>query len=326
MKIILHVGPGKTGSSSIQRALLQNPDIFKKYKCQSLEFFRSNEGDHHQLALLMMKHEYSFLENQVYEEIYKNISKTSEINCLIISSDLFANVSLEKLQSFCLFFHKKNIATSIVIVIRNLYEIALSTLQQQIKNGKNITGIHHHKPFTYFELLMKSNLLKATTIYIPYSKNITKDFLTAITDTDITHINITEARINESIGHRQLKLFNYFNFFFEYPSKINSFPIINCLRWAIMNTEPSSLPNFSQSEIIYLAEHINYDKELILEFLPSIYDSIDLSGCYHMENHANHIGFTESVLSKVDIAELEEIFGTMQDQIFSTDLINSITS
>ena len=326
MKIILHVGPGKTGSSSIQRALLQNSEIIRdNYKCQSLKIFRSNEGDHHQLALLINQGEYSFLENQVYEKIYEAINTDNEANYCIISSDLLANISLNKLQEFCLFFRKKNIEISIAIVIRNLYEISLSTLQQQIKNGRNITDIHHYKPFTYFELLMKSNLLDAKTIYIPYSKNITKDFLKSITNIDSTNIDFSEPRLNTSIGYRQLKLLNYFNFFFEYPPKANSLPIINCIRWAIMNTEPSSLPKFSQSEVFYLAEHFNYDAELILEFLPSIHNYLATSGCFYEENHTDNVGFTESVLSKLDILELESVFGIIQDQICSTDMIDSFT-
>jgi hypothetical protein len=287
MKFILHVGPGKTGSSSIQAALLSQRETLSNVGILYPTAGRSAFGDFHLLADLASRGgegcavAVTSLNDAVAAIATEAKDLLSEI--VVVSSDLFANLRPRALDVLRTALQSHSFEVAVVLYLRNLYTLALSTVQQQIRNGRHYENIFNTKPFTYFHLLQvyatafgNDNLIIRTYYADPrQSASVVQDFYTHVLRTNMELVESNWE--NKSLYSRQLKYFNYFNNFFQYPSSPRNVKIVDSFRWAVMNMNIASDQKLSMSnaECKYLKEYFLYDKMLCIDLLPmfNIYDS-----------------------------------------------------
>ena len=149
-RVILHLGMSKAGSSSIQHTLFYNAPILKENGFRYLsEWGLTHHGKlRHLFSPDPVKHVDSTWGKSISKRKHQNDNKklvdkmlkiinSSDCETLIISGEcfllFFSDISIQNLKTFMQdYFVSKNIAVSIVLMVRNPFLWTISILQQQI--------------------------------------------------------------------------------------------------------------------------------------------------------------------------------------------------
>lgn len=332
---VFHIGPGKTGSSSIQHALRTNEEALNSAGIFYVKSYQSAAGDHHPFAELMYRIDNGSLEAAVelkkYVDDLKIFSETNPVTKLVVSSDLLANCKQQSLSILAELLSTCGFGVKVVAYCRNVYSLALSTLQQQIQNGKHLIDFYSHKPFTYFHPIFTNaqafgwNNIELRAYQSTAEKNwsVVGDFMNDVLFAGIQHIN--EQRVNISLLPAQLQYLNYFNHLFRYPTPHGNIAFAEIFRWAVLNMQPPHTAGLSMSpaEARAMAEYIIYDEELFSSLLPSLspYKMFDISTA---PPHIIGAGFTETVCAPPSAENLHTFLGAMSSFASHPDLISQL--
>ncbi len=229
MKLILHIGTGKTGTSSIQKTLRMNETVLNKIKTKYLGFIFEFAYDQiyewqKPSALSYFNHQLSSDKKQ--EELYDilditivNASKKGVEKLLLVNESLFSSF-----DDFIPVLHKlkreNKIDLNIVIYVRDYLSWSQSAYKQwaikhkansgKIKNYNEwakdrISMFHFHKTI---EPIIKEFPLDVTLKKMEDTKDVVKDFLHLC---DIENKNFNIIRDNETPGNEDLLLRALFN-------------------------------------------------------------------------------------------------------------------
>jgi hypothetical protein len=333
MELVLHVGPGKTGSSTIQSMLLTYSETLLEYGIHSMKDCRALDGSHHQFARMINDAGMGSLEDidKLTTVILsaKKFATDCNVTKIVASSDLFANLDCRGIDILKCILDEYDSKLTVVMYFRNLYELAIRTLQQQIKNGKNIRSLYSHKTYTYFSTVksfadvvgLNNIIFRNYNELIEKKTNIFNDFIEAIGRNEINEY-FKEINVNKSISRVHLQLFNYFNGYFKYPSSIGELQVANGFRWAILNVSNNEKLTISSDEALSLNEHFLYDKELFIKFLPDFLDILGVSKIYQLPESIIGDSFTDTVCKRPDVEFIDMVFGAMQTYSNEPDFIN----
>ena len=335
LELFLHPGPGKTGSSSIQNAMTRQETALLEDGILIPKIYRSVSGDFHQFSELIKsvssngKKASDLLETAV-KSIYQE-TENSGAKKIVISSDFLTNLSSKETSLVNKLFAANKINVKVVIYKRNLYKLAVSTLQQQIQNGKHINNFYAYRPFTYF------NMMKAYGDAFGHENIIVRDYLfdedrswSVVTDfySEVLKTSVSSegsAWINKSLGADALQLMNYFNYFFNYPTPSGNARIAEALRWSILNIEDigKKKPTLSKEEISAIAEVFAYDEEQFNNFMPEIspYQGGRIS---KIPESVLGASFNESICQAPSRESLDTLFATLGSYMSSNDLISQL--
>lgn len=309
MKVLLHIGPGKTGSSSIQRALLTNADALKEVGICSLSHLRSPDGDHHAIAeAVRVPTAVRELQSLLVREISDLAQQ--EFKSVIVSSDLFANLSAQHVSEFAQLLRQATTEVSVVFFVRNLYEIAVGTLQQQIRNGKHISSVHAYRPYGYFRTLYAywQGFGEAALVAVDYERN--TDLLgKMLSACGMSAPQLAVANVNESVARNQLRLINYCNKYLTYPDT-NGERTASLLRWAIMNLPRDGALSLSIFEQECLREHFKYDAQLLSDALPNF--ASKLTAAYALPSFSEPLSFDDTVCGRPELDEIMGLFSVLE--------------
>lgn len=335
LELFLHPGPGKTGSSSIQNAMMHQESGLLEDGILIPKTYRSVSGDFHQFSELIKS---ASSENKksldLLQAAVESISQEAEnsgAKKIVISSDFLTNLSPKETSLINNLFISNKIKVKIVIYKRNLYKLAVSTLQQQIQNGKHINNFYAYRPFTYF------NMMKAYSDAFGHESIIVRDYLfdedrswSVVSDfyTEVLKTSVNSegsAWINKSLGADALQLMNYFNYFFIYPTPLGHAKIAEALRWSILNIEDigKRKPTLSKEEISAIAEIFAYDEEQFNNFMPDIspYQGGRIS---KIPTSVLGASFNESICKSPSRESLDTLFATLGSYMSNDDLISQL--
>jgi len=166
-KVILHLGPGKTGTSSIQHTLFTNSTIMERNGFRYLTEWKVNHfKKFHNLfasypvtpiGTVHLGKPLSNIrqQNKKMIETMLRVINTSECETLILSGeyfhDLWLDSTIENMKSFInQYFQSNGIKTSIVYFVRNPLAWLISSLQQQV-----FSRGYSNKNDDYFDFRMK---------------------------------------------------------------------------------------------------------------------------------------------------------------------------
>jgi hypothetical protein len=125
MKIIIHIGPHKPGSTYIQKNFYESREVFKKTNTCYPEEGIGPQWGHHKLVEAIIKRDENFI--NIFFESINDYSK------IIISSENFWNLSSDDLAFFNNFLHDFSI--EILFFKRNFMGLLLSSWQENVKHG-----------------------------------------------------------------------------------------------------------------------------------------------------------------------------------------------
>jgi hypothetical protein len=124
-RIILHIGTHKTGTTAIQKELLQNRELLAKRNIHYPDIGFVYYGHHHFAEQISNNHE-------KLKEYVKEVKKLS--GDVILSSENFSLISKENLANFKEQLGK-DVEVIIVSVVRNYLSYSFSWWQETIKHG-----------------------------------------------------------------------------------------------------------------------------------------------------------------------------------------------
>ncbi|PWE21731.1 hypothetical protein DF188_05825 [Aliarcobacter skirrowii] len=205
--IYLHIGIGKTGTSSIQDMLVRNYDLFLKQDVLVPKSGIKYGMAHHGLANLA-EEDFSLETKENYEDLIKEIDE-SNAKTVIISSELFSYVKPRYIEQIHQYLNKYDV--KIVFYVREQVKLFESTYLQWLKVGnKNlkdpISFFHGHKQAWDFNQVIKAweDIFNVTNIQARlFDKNINngdicKDFLKFL-HLDRIYVDYPKEYANESI-------------------------------------------------------------------------------------------------------------------------------
>lgn len=147
-KLIFHIGDKKTGSTSIQQALLRNMWVCKTCRLEYL--IDADAPYHHHLAWLMTQPQKTVEIRSLFGRLSRRIRK-SDADVGIVSSELFREVPPSVLrQAIDRFLPQYADQVEILIYIRPHADRLLSLYGQEVKLG-SFLGF----PYDYYELTLK---------------------------------------------------------------------------------------------------------------------------------------------------------------------------
>ena len=270
--IYVHIGYGKTGTTSIQCFLANNRSKLKNYgiiypnhpsDCQSLRY-KVNSGN----GTILSNGYFNFSNNYSY---------------LFSSEQLFPffldNNNLNK------FIHKYSKKITFIIYTRNLFAHFFSSYNQAIKRNGSTESImefanRYGKIYDNFYVIVK-NLIDTDTQFriINYSKNhklLIKSFLKIILEDkynlSINDFFINEIKTNRSLNIIELKIQKYLNSVLDkkYSSKFSDF-LVN-----LFPEKKSNVIGINKENYLYIKERnlskinkinnlINYNQKIKIE-------------------------------------------------------------
>lgn len=217
-KVLLHIGTGKTGSTSIQRVLYQN-----KYNLSGVTYpcIKAHGLGQHYISLIYQplnkvsradkgkfKTESEFLDYT--KELKKQfISLIQDKDKLLISSEFFEIFNIEELIEFRKTLEQYGYTEfKIVVYIREPVSYYCSLLQQQIKASHRIVQPKYKYPFKTL-IDMCENVFGNDITVVPFEKkqlyqgDVVKDFIKHCSDffgTFLSADKINYDRANESLS------------------------------------------------------------------------------------------------------------------------------
>lgn len=152
MKIYLHIGTHKTGTTAIQSFAAENRKLLAEYGVYwPKERLKPHANQHSTLALQMRagKHD----DVKAYLERALREAKSSGAESLFLSGEAFSHLGEANVQRFLAMLDGHDV--EVILFFRNVYSYAVSALNQQIKS--------HEK------LLPLSSLVTVTRTHLNYS-------------------------------------------------------------------------------------------------------------------------------------------------------------
>lgn len=215
-KIYLHIGPHKTGTSYIQKFLLDNSSSLKKNG-----FIYPNSSDlsgdgHHNIA------KYQFIKNEL-EDYLKSIEENN--SSLILSAENFSRLNNKQLQNFNEILRKFSSDIEVIMYVRNPSSVLRSIWCESIKHGSNLSHSdflveHFASPraskilnpgryFSIFSKYFKMNLVDYESIDHRDVKAIAKSFLACIGTTG--RFRYPNYEVNKSFSLAESEIYRNIN-------------------------------------------------------------------------------------------------------------------
>jgi len=291
--LYLHIGFNKTGSSYIQKCLVENNDGLRKmgfiYLGKSdASYFQNNQ--HVPLAAALSKFDFYWLNNlkrktigKASDDFFRDLAATDQAN-VIVSSEAFGDVHLEDsdIENILLSFQGFNVF--VIAYIRRQDDYMLSAFQQDIKTGQATSSFNLKE-----RIMLKQNdfakrlapwrkaLSKERIIVREYAKDqwfrndLFLDFLNAIGVPEADWQLATS--VNEGLDYREVDLLIRLNRHLENNLPELKFkPLRNKIRWIVLRTL-QSLPapkngrqklRLSSAEIADIAKYFEASNKRLL--------------------------------------------------------------
>ena len=217
MKIILHIGSGRTGTQALQHFLKLNVSILE---ANGIAYPILNKKNHHNpLALpLCCKNTPRYLANIYGTDFAKNIEyfheyfdelqsvlKTSKSNCAILSSE-FLSLAFAPKDGKILFNKLWDLATRIEVVLylRNPADYYLSAALQTLKASGNLKPPSHQPIKTilsgYEELQAQKLHIREYSRDALVGRDVCRDFMTLVSPEIVEKCTYFEADRNETLS------------------------------------------------------------------------------------------------------------------------------
>jgi hypothetical protein len=227
-KVILHIGPHKTGSSYLQKALCDNEELLKSKDVVYPKEWRDFLWGHHSLVTEIISSH-----NEASTNKFKNKLKTlldeyfKNYSIVVFSSENFENLSAEQLKVLrCV---QENFELEVVYYIRKGSSLAFSSWQEEIKHGssekfesflfKHLSKPFQSRLFNYNTVLDRFtstlNVKPEIIIYdnlIEEAEDIAKHFLSKILSIKTSNILGGGQKINESLNVLEVEIIRGLNF------------------------------------------------------------------------------------------------------------------
>lgn len=238
IELILHIGAGKTGTSSIQETLRNNSlalnDQHVKYLGLMLEFAEHKKYAWQHPSQIVVFHSLSEGETlagitEIFSYEIKN-AKINGINKLVWSNESFLGNMQKLIMPLKLLQSKENIKINFIVYVRDYCKWSISAYKQWGIKHKTYKGkiqkfseFKGHKIPFFFKMIkpLYENFPEQITIRNMDSKeNIVDDFLNIC---DINSSQINSIRFNDSPSNEELYLRGIYNNLFEEPMLPNEF-------------------------------------------------------------------------------------------------------
>lgn len=173
MKLIIHAGLPKTGTSSLQIFLTKNCTILQQYgiyyPCAETSSETVGSGNAYWLYVMSRHHDKKFGEELIVNSIKKIKIDAIErgCNCVILSSEVISTLSQEDTCSFVAAAEQFGMETTVVLYLREPYQWCFSSWLQSIKRHGNTNwlfdSINLDLYFSLQPLLFKKTLLSQSS-------------------------------------------------------------------------------------------------------------------------------------------------------------------
>ena len=220
MKIIIHIGPHKTGTTAIQKCLLESSEFLSSKGIFYPDMDIIQYG-HHSLAIKVRNRLYSDADLYIKSMIRNSESMNS--NTILLSSEIFSTLrgnNLKKLHELI-----KHLNVEIVYNQRNPIRQIYSWWQEEVKHG-----LREQFPLYLVERILqerRSHLIRPDTILKRWSnlfgrENIkclkyhegadaAPDIFTHILNCEVPHESPSSTDINKSFKPAEVELIRLFN-------------------------------------------------------------------------------------------------------------------
>jgi hypothetical protein len=131
---IIHIGLHKTGSTSLQRALVAGRDHLQTQGYYYPNHHLSNPNQHSQLALLLREGSHEKFRNAL-SGILRDFDE-SKCNTLILSGEEFSTLKEQSIRQFWQQLSPGFGRVQVILYVRNLYRLILSTTAQLSKEKR----------------------------------------------------------------------------------------------------------------------------------------------------------------------------------------------
>ena len=291
MKLILHIGTEKTGSTSIQKFLLKNKMFLENQNILLPNSIINKIGNHRWGPVLAYEDDFEdiftkriFKKNKTIRkkliceklnQFKKEISNSTADIC-VLSSEHFSSQlrRVEEIYKLNQILKKLFDEISIIVYIRNPIEAAISLLSTHIKcggvpNGLNIeffaNRINNLKIIENWEsIFLRENLkIKLFNKEEFIDGNLIKDFCLA-SNIKLSSEFIFPGKVNESLSLDQMKYLNYLNQYF--PPFINdrvNKERSNLTKFVLKNFKSSSRFLPTKKEYDLFKRYFKFDNDII---------------------------------------------------------------
>jgi hypothetical protein len=212
-KIILHIGSGKTGSSSIQQALHecreQNKGIFKYPKLLNFngnQIFRfafcPSSGTPSNIRRKYANKKEAYLE---YQESIKNsfISEVANENCVVVSSEFLFLSTEEEVRKIKEFFSSLGFdEIHVIMYLRDPAKYYLSAAQQSLKNQPNMPTPDNFR-YELTTAIDNWSSIKPTSLTVKEFNRSTLEAGDVVKDIEKYINNIDDSNATLNVSHQQ---------------------------------------------------------------------------------------------------------------------------
>jgi len=290
-KLFLHIGTRKTATSSIQKAIYNNREIFEK----SGLYYPKNWREAHNLEIYCLfsdhpeKYSFNVFNNYTKEQVEENnrvnreniINEINNTECenILFSAEDASALSKNNVVNLKKFINSDLNITDVQVIVgvRDILTYITSDLQQLIKDGVGRVNINHYKNLyrakiePYIEVFGEENI-----IVYKFEDSIKHELGPVGYFCDIINVPrdvssaITTDRTNEGISNKAIDLIEYINL---------RVPLINNLNLSNSRFKGDTQPLNSLTGNKFIPRH-EYQEEVLsinkddLEWLKSIF-SID---------------------------------------------------
>ena len=159
--LVLHIGPHKTGSTYIQKRLLENRDAFAAMGVVYPDVGIDIQYGHHRIAELA-KHRDAEGLRQILGSV-----ETAQARCLILSSENFDQLGVDEIAEFKGILPEAG-EVRVIYYVRNPTDMLLSIWQENVKHGATRSFFEFAEP--HISRPLASALLNNTIVLDRYRK------------------------------------------------------------------------------------------------------------------------------------------------------------
>ncbi|WP_434637400.1 hypothetical protein MLC35_01055 [Sulfurimonas sp. NW7] len=306
-KVILHIGPHKTGSTYLQKMLYENRDKITAQGVGYADICKDGLIAHHQLAEKLINKDFDSA-NNILQKIF--IKSTEDIT--IISSENFDMLSIEAIEflanTLCM---NDTVEVKVIFFKRKFDDLIISNWQESIKHGN--TQSCYHYLLNHISAPYSSSVLNITGVLEKYSKYFGKEnliiidynqakeerkdiidiFFQSINKPEIKNIG-TKAHINNSLNYTLVEVIRGLNILFYKKYKKNPYDTIrNKFLLKLKNKFVESKVDILIESIEQNLENINLGETFVFNLLNNQFDKI------YQENIINYnkINYNKKIIS-----------------------------
>lgn len=220
--LIVHVGPGKTGTSAIQNALSENNDILKKNG-----FYYPMDGDRTLFAgngaelarILNSTGNEAELYSEIVSIMYNYANEAIGCQTIILSNELFAGTTRERLMVFRAALDEIFERYSIVFFCRDPYWWLHSNWSQSIKRAGYAGSFEDYLASHEYDLAIiyrtYIDIFGREIVFIPYrSKGVVGLFFEKAGILAHVQLDVRETVVNRSLAVAELDMLRLVNSYF----------------------------------------------------------------------------------------------------------------